>query len=62
MYPLFEGWCASEILHSATSVKVGHGDPCGSKDTRVIDMLETMEAPRMVTQESELLPPKRQQD
>lgn len=44
MYPWFEGMCANNILHSATSVKVEHGDPCGSK-TRVIDVLETMEMP-----------------
>lgn len=45
IYPLFEGRCAKDILHSATSVKAGHGDPCGSKDTRVTDVLETMEVP-----------------
>jgi len=29
-------------LWSAISVEVEDGDPCGSKDTRVIDVLETM--------------------
>ena len=43
--PEFEGRCASEVLRSAISVEVGDGDPCGSKDARVIDVLETMEAP-----------------
>ncbi|GAB0182992.1 mitochondrial enolase superfamily member 1 [Grus japonensis] len=42
---MFEGWCASEALWSAVSVEVGDGDPCGSKDARVIDVLETMEVP-----------------
>lgn len=45
IYPLFEGRCAKDILHSATSLKAGHGDPCGSKDARVTDVLETMEVP-----------------
>lgn len=26
-------------------MEVGDGDPCGSKDTRVIGVLETIEAP-----------------
>lgn len=38
------GWCASEVLQSAISVEVEDGDPCGSKDARVIDVLETTEA------------------
>ena len=42
---MFEGWCASEVLRFAISVEVGDGDPCGSKDARVIDVLETTEAP-----------------
>ncbi|GAB0207696.1 hypothetical protein GRJ2_003235300 [Grus japonensis] len=42
---MFEGWCASEVLRSAISGVVGDGEPCDSKDTRVIDGLETMEAP-----------------
>ena len=41
---MFEGQCASEVLQSAISVEVGDGDPCGSKDARVIDVLETTEA------------------
>ncbi|GAB0209581.1 hypothetical protein GRJ2_003423800 [Grus japonensis] len=40
---MFVGWSASEVLQSAISVKVGDGEPCNSKDTRVIDGLETME-------------------
>jgi len=43
--PVFEGWCASEVLWSAVSLEVGDGDPCSSKDTRVIDVLETKGAP-----------------
>ena len=42
---MFEGWCASEFLQSAVSVEVGDGDPCGSKDPRVIDVLEITEVP-----------------
>lgn len=40
----FESWCAVEVPQSV-SVKWGHGDPHGSKDPRVIDVLETMETP-----------------
>ncbi|KAK4826796.1 hypothetical protein QYF61_011604, partial [Mycteria americana] len=43
--PMFEGQCAGEVLRSAVSVEVGDGDPCGSKGTRVMDVLETTEAP-----------------
>ncbi|KAK4827657.1 hypothetical protein QYF61_020429 [Mycteria americana] len=42
--PTFEGLCASEVLWSAISVEVGDGDPCSSKDTRVMNVLETTEA------------------
>ncbi|GAB0175367.1 hypothetical protein GRJ2_000001900 [Grus japonensis] len=42
---MFEGQCASEVLQSAISVEVGDGDPCSSKDARVIDVLETTEVP-----------------
>ncbi|KAK4820971.1 hypothetical protein QYF61_009437 [Mycteria americana] len=42
---MFEGWCASEVLRSAVSVEVGDGDPCGSKDKRLMDVLETTEVP-----------------
>ena len=42
---MFEGRCASKVLWSAVSVEVGDGDPRGSKDARVMDVLETMEAP-----------------
>lgn len=38
------GCCASKVLQSAFSLKVGDGDPCGSKDTMVVDVLETVEA------------------
>ena len=42
---MFEGQCASEVLQSAVSVEAGDGDPCGSKDARVIDVLDTAEVP-----------------
>jgi len=42
---LSEGRCSSEVLQSTVSVKVEDGDPCGSKDARFIDALESMEAP-----------------
>ncbi|KAK4824014.1 hypothetical protein QYF61_009605 [Mycteria americana] len=42
---MFDGWCASEVLWSAVSVEVGDGHACGSKDKRVMDVLETTEAP-----------------
>lgn len=40
-----EEWCASEFLQSAISVEVGDGEPCNSKDARIIDVLETTEVP-----------------
>ncbi|GAB0189218.1 hypothetical protein GRJ2_001387100 [Grus japonensis] len=40
---MFEGQCASKVLQSAISVEAGDGEPCDSKDTRVIDGLETTE-------------------
>ena len=43
--PMFERQSASKVLQSAASVEVWDGDPCGSKDARVIDVLETTEAP-----------------
>lgn len=43
--PKFKGCCANEILWSDVSVEVGDGDPCSSKNARVTDVLETMEAP-----------------
>jgi len=42
---VFEGQCAHKVLQSAISVEVGDGEPCGSNDTRVIDVLETKEVP-----------------
>ncbi|PKU38019.1 mitochondrial fission process protein 1 [Limosa lapponica baueri] len=39
------GWYASEVPWSADSVKVGDGDPCSSREVRVIDGLETMAPP-----------------
>lgn len=39
------GWCAGEVLSSAVSMEMGDGDPCGSSDTRDIDVLETTEVP-----------------
>lgn len=43
--PAFEGQCACVVLWSAISVEVGSGDPSSSKDSRVIDVLEIVEAP-----------------
>lgn len=43
--PVFEGQCTREVLWSSISVEVRGGDPCSSKDTSVIDVLETMEMP-----------------
>ena len=42
---MLEGWCASKILQYAISVEAGDGDPCSSKDVRVINVLETIEMP-----------------
>lgn len=42
---MFEGQCASEVLQSAVSEGAEDGDPHGSKDTGIMDGLETMEAP-----------------
>lgn len=42
--PKFKGCCANEILWSDVSVEVGDGDPCSSRDMRVIDVLETTKA------------------
>lgn len=42
--PAFQGQRASKVLQSAMSMEVGDGDPCCSKDTRVVDVLETTEA------------------
>ncbi|KAK4832453.1 hypothetical protein QYF61_023177 [Mycteria americana] len=42
---VFEGQCDSEVLRSAISVEAGDEDPCSSKDARVMDVLETTEAP-----------------
>jgi len=47
--PMCKEWCAGEVLQSAVSVEVGDGDPCSSKGARVIEVLETTEALRMVT-------------
>jgi len=41
----FQGWYASEVLQSAISVEAGDGNPCSSKETRVIEVLETAEVP-----------------
>lgn len=43
--PMFEGRCSSEVLWSTVSMEVGDGEPRGSKDGRVMDVLETTEAP-----------------
>lgn len=42
---MFVGWCAGDVLWSDNSVEVGDEDPCGCKDTRVIDELDTVQAP-----------------
>lgn len=34
-----------EVLQSATSIDVGNGDPYSIKDVRIIDVLETKDAP-----------------
>lgn len=38
--PMFEGWCTIKVL----SVEEGYGDLHSSKDSRVIDALETAES------------------
>ena len=57
--PIFEGWCAIEVLWSAISVEVGDGEPHGSKDSRVIDVLETMEVPENSHIGTRASPPKK---
>jgi len=42
---MFEGWCATKILWSAISVDTEDGESPGNKDSRVIDVLDTTEAP-----------------
>lgn len=44
--PLFEGQCAGMILQSAISAEIGNGEPCGNKNARDIDLLETMKVPK----------------
>ncbi|KAK4824177.1 hypothetical protein QYF61_011474 [Mycteria americana] len=55
---MFEGRCINEVLQSAMSVEVGDGDPCGRKDARVMDVLETTEAPENGHIGIRALPPK----
>ena len=43
---MFEECCASAVLQCAVSVEVGDGNLCSSKEARVIDVLETAEAPQ----------------
>lgn len=43
--PVFKGWCASEVLWSDIPMEAGDGDPCGSEDTKVTDVLEITEVP-----------------
>lgn len=45
---MFKGWCISEVLWFAISVEVGNGDPCGHRDTGLVDGLETVEVPEDV--------------
>lgn len=40
---MFEGCCSRQVLQSAITVEAGEGDPCSSKDRRVI---ETTEVPK----------------
>lgn len=42
---MFKGWCISEVLWSPISVEMENGDPYGSRDTGIVDVLETVEAP-----------------
>lgn len=57
---MFEGCSTSDVLQPAFSVKVEYGDPSNSKDTRIINVLGTMELPEHEPpQELELFPPKR---
>lgn len=44
--PMFEGCCSRQVLQSAIPVEAGDEDPHGSKDRRVIDVLETTEVPK----------------
>lgn len=44
--PVFEGQCTSMVLWSVISEEVGDGDSCASKESRVINVLEMMEAPQ----------------
>jgi len=53
---------AGEFLQSTVSVEVGDGDPCGSKNAKVIDVLETTEAPKNDQVGIRASPPKRGQD
>lgn len=43
--PVVEKQCPSKVFWSAVSVEVEGGDPCGSKDKRTIDVLETTDGP-----------------
>ncbi|NWW49867.1 TENS3 protein, partial [Pedionomus torquatus] len=43
--PVSVGWAAGEVPWSAGSVKAGDGDSCSSRDTKVVDGLETMALP-----------------
>lgn len=43
--PIFEGLCARAILWSALLVEVGDEDPCNSKDTSTVHILEIRGTP-----------------
>lgn len=43
---MFEGQCASEVLQLVAAMKEQNGDPCGSKDARVPNVLETTKVPK----------------
>lgn len=60
--PKFKRCCANEILWSDVSVQVGDGGPRSSKDARVTDELETMEAPENGHVGIRVSPPKSWQD
>lgn len=42
---MVEKQCPSKVFWSTVSVEVVGGDLCGSKDKRIIDVLETLDGP-----------------
>ncbi|KAJ7395572.1 hephaestin-like protein 1 [Pitangus sulphuratus] len=43
--PVFEGWCTREVFPCAVLVESGDGDQCSSKNTRLIEGMETVKVP-----------------